>query len=145
MIVGAGMAGLVAAWELARAGHDPIVLEARGRVGGRVHTLREPFTDGLYAEVGAMRIPRTHDLTLAYCERFGLKLTPFTMSNPQAYVHLGGRQWRLGEVQADAGCLPFTLADGGVRAHGRCALGARRSPGSWTGSRARGMPPGPRS
>jgi monoamine oxidase len=74
VIVGAGMAGLVAAWELARAGHEPVVLEARGRVGGRVLTLREPFTDGLYAEAGAMRIPRTHDLTLAYCERFGLRL-----------------------------------------------------------------------
>jgi monoamine oxidase len=46
------MAGLVAAWELARAGHEPVVLEARARVGGRVHTLREPFTDGLYADVG---------------------------------------------------------------------------------------------
>ena len=52
VIVGAGMAGLVAAWELLRAGHDPVVLEARARVGGRIHTLREPFTDGLYAEVG---------------------------------------------------------------------------------------------
>ena len=112
IIVGAGMAGLVAAWELAQAGHDPIVLEARARVGGRVHTLREPFTDGLYAEAGAMRIPRTHDLTRAYCERFGLRLHPFTMNNPQAYVFLGGRRWRLGEVQRDPMCLPFALADG---------------------------------
>jgi monoamine oxidase len=110
VVVGAGMAGLVAAYELQRAGHEPLVLEARARVGGRVHTLREPFTDGLYAEAGAMRIPRSHDLTLAYCERFGLRLHPFTMDNPKAYVHLQGRRWRLGEVREDAGCLPFTLA-----------------------------------
>ena len=111
VVVGAGMAGLVAAWELTRAGHEVVVLEARGRVGGRVHTLREPFTDGLYAEAGAMRIPRTHDLTLAYCERFRLPLTPFTSSNPNAYVHLGGRRWRRAEVQGDPCCLPFAWSD----------------------------------
>jgi monoamine oxidase len=88
------------------------VLEARARVGGRVHTLREPFTDGLYAEAGAMRIPRTHDLTRAYCERFRLGLRPFTMNNPQAYVFLRGRRWRLGEVQASPACLPFAVAEG---------------------------------
>jgi len=59
-----------------------------------------------------MRIPRTHDLTLAYCERFGLPLTPFTGHNPQAYVHLGGKRWRHAEVHTDPGCLPFALADG---------------------------------
>ena len=111
VIVGAGMAGLVAAWELAHAGHDPVVLEARGRVGGRVHTLREPFTHGLYAEAGAMRIPRTHDLTHAYCERFGLPLRPFTINNPHAYVFMGGNRWRLAEVQATPTCLPFVLSD----------------------------------
>src|SRR6185295_3609930 len=90
IVVGAGMAGLVAAYELQRAGHDPLILEARGRVGGRVHTLREPFSDGLYGEVGAMRIPRTHDLTLAYCHIFRLRLNPFTIGNRQAWVHLQG-------------------------------------------------------
>ena len=63
VVIGAGMAGLVAAFELARQGHDPIVLEAQNRVGGRVYTLRS-FAPGLYAEAGAMRIPRVHDLTL---------------------------------------------------------------------------------
>ena len=71
-VVGAGMAGLVAASELLRAGHDPILLEAQQRVGGRVLTLREPFAPGLWAEAGAMRIPRSHALTQALIERYGL-------------------------------------------------------------------------
>ena len=49
-----GMAGLVAAYELKRQGHDPVVLEAQHRVGGRIYTLRS-FAPGLYAEAGAMR------------------------------------------------------------------------------------------
>src|ERR671932_120836 len=79
IVIGAGMAGLVAAYELMRVGHEPIVLEARGRVGGRIHTLREEFADGLYAEAGAMRIPCGHELTITYCQRFGLTLIPFTI------------------------------------------------------------------
>ena len=47
VIVGAGMAGLCAGYELLRAGHRPVILEAQHRVGGRVLTLREPFSDGL--------------------------------------------------------------------------------------------------
>lgn len=63
-IVGAGMAGLVTAWVLRRAGYDVRILEASHRVGGRVHTLRSGFSSGLYAERGAMRIPAEHALTL---------------------------------------------------------------------------------
>ena len=63
LVLGAGMAGLVAAYELTKLGHDVTVLEARMRPGGRVHTLHEPFSDGLYAEAGAARIPDNHDLT----------------------------------------------------------------------------------
>jgi monoamine oxidase len=71
------MAGLVAAYELSKLGHDVTILEARARPGGRVHTLREPFSDGLYAEAGAARIPDNHDLTLKYVKEFGLQLEPF--------------------------------------------------------------------
>jgi monoamine oxidase len=42
-----------------------------------VLTLREPFSDGLYAEAGASRIPDNHDLTLHYVRHFGLTLVPF--------------------------------------------------------------------
>ena len=65
VVVGAGLAGLVAAFELKRQGHRVTVLEAQNRVGGRIYTLRAPFAPGLYAEAGGMRIPRAHDLTLA--------------------------------------------------------------------------------
>lgn len=77
VIVGAGLAGLVAAYELDRAGHEVTVLEARARPGGRVHTLRAPFDDDLFAEAGAARIPPDHDLTLGYAAQFGLVTVPF--------------------------------------------------------------------
>jgi len=77
IIVGAGLSGLVAGFELKQAGHDVIILEARDRVGGRVLTVRDPFSDGLYAEAGAARIPHDHDLTLGYADYFGLKVDSF--------------------------------------------------------------------
>ena len=77
IIVGAGLAGLCAAYELGALGHDVTVLEAQTRPGGRVQTLRDPFDDGLFAEAGASRIPTSHDLTLGYARMFGLTLIPF--------------------------------------------------------------------
>ena len=111
VIVGAGMAGLVAGYELRRAGHDPIILEAQQRVGGRVLTLRQPFTEGLYAEVGAMRIPRAHELTLAYISRFGLSTRDFTMDNPRAYYYIGGRKIRIAEANSDPSLLGFETSE----------------------------------
>src|SRR5919106_5099942 len=75
LIIGAGLAGLVAGYELKRQGHDVVVLEAQNRVGGRIYTLRT-FAPGLYAEAGGMRIPRAHDLTLPHLGPFHLPLRP---------------------------------------------------------------------
>ena len=77
VVVGAGMSGLVAAYEFFRAGHDVTVLEARERVGGRVLSLRSPFAPGHYVEAGAARIPPEHALTLEYARHFGLELDRF--------------------------------------------------------------------
>lgn len=63
IVIGAGLAGRSAAHELTQAGHNVTVLEATMRPGGRVRTLREPFSDGLHAEAGATRIPDAHHLT----------------------------------------------------------------------------------
>ena len=74
VILGAGLAGLTAGWELQHAGHDVTILEAQLHPGGRVHTIREGLSDDLYAEAGAGRIPRTHSITLEWVKYFGLEL-----------------------------------------------------------------------
>jgi monoamine oxidase len=84
IIIGAGMAGLSAGYELAQAGHDVTIFEARTIPGGRVHTIREPFSDGLYAEAGAARIPDDHDLTLKYVKLFDVPLEPMYPSKLSA-------------------------------------------------------------
>ncbi len=57
-IIGAGMAGLSAAYELHKAGWHVTVLEARSRIGGRVYSVRE-FSNGLVAEGGASILTKT--------------------------------------------------------------------------------------
>jgi monoamine oxidase len=72
-ILGAGMAGLVAAHELEELGHQVEVIEGSERLGGRVYTHR--FGEGEsvpLVELGAMRIPTTHRHTMDYIEKLGL-------------------------------------------------------------------------
>jgi monoamine oxidase len=111
VVVGAGMAGLVACSELLRAGHDAIILEGQQRVGGRILTLREPFAPGLWAEAGAMRIPRSHRLTMALVDRYRLLTQPFTMDNPDAYCVFCGVRTRRRDLAADPYALGFEVAD----------------------------------
>jgi monoamine oxidase len=77
VILGAGLAGLAAGWELKQTGHDVTILEAQLHPGGRVHTIREGLSDELYGEAGAGRIPNTHNITLEWVKQFGLELEPF--------------------------------------------------------------------
>jgi monoamine oxidase len=72
IIVGAGIAGLTTAFELMNAGHDVTVLEARMRPGGPVHTLRDDFCDGLYAEGGAYDLSDAYTLLHHYIRLFNL-------------------------------------------------------------------------
>src|SRR5262245_24091757 len=95
IIIGAGLAGLSAAFELSRFGHEVTLLEARLRPGGRVYTLRGPFSDGMYAEAGAARIPDNHHLTLKYIKLFGLTLDQFEPGNLAQVAYVRGRRIKI--------------------------------------------------
>ena len=69
-VVGAGFAGLATARELVAAGRDVIVLEARDRVGGRVHNAR--VAPGVVTELGAEYVGPTQDRILALAAAVGV-------------------------------------------------------------------------
>src|SRR3712207_6369643 len=92
IVLGAGLAGLSAALELGNSGYDVTVLEARARPGGRVYTLREPFSDGLYAETGASRIQDSHEFTLRYVKQFNLALDPFFPTEGANVIYIKGKR-----------------------------------------------------
>jgi len=79
-IVGAGMAGLVAAYELLKVGITPVIYEASNRIGGRADS--RPFVDnGVpsttdFAEMGSMRFPPSGQTFFYYVNQFGLPTTP---------------------------------------------------------------------
>lgn len=73
IVAGGGIGGLCCAYELMERGHDVTVLEASGRAGGHVKTIRDPFPDGLYADVGAEHFTRPgYEPYWKYVEKFQL-------------------------------------------------------------------------
>ncbi|MDM5154568.1 flavin monoamine oxidase family protein [Bacillus sp. DX1.1] len=114
LIIGAGMAGLVSASLLKNAGHHVKILEANCRVGGRIETVRMQDT-GLYLDVGAMRIPYIHTLTMAYIKKFGLQVNPFINRNETDIIYANGRKTTLQQYEKDPSILryPVTMNEEG--------------------------------
>jgi monoamine oxidase len=100
VILGAGIAGLVTAYELGKAGYDCVVLEAKDRVGGRNWTVRggttmtdidgntqtATFSRGQYLNAGPARLPQSH-ITLDYCRELGVPLEIFVNQNANALIY----------------------------------------------------------
>ncbi|CAG7643972.1 L-amino acid oxidase [Paenibacillus solanacearum] len=122
IILGAGIAGMTAAYELGLAGYDCTILEARPRSGGRIWTVRRGtaeteiggikqvarFDEGetMYLNAGPMRIPQFHS-TMEYCRKFGVAIEPFNNVNEHGYYYnenvgaLSGQKVRKRAAKAD--------------------------------------------
>ncbi|MCE7984981.1 MAG: flavin monoamine oxidase family protein [Caldilinea sp. CFX5] len=101
LILGAGLAGLAAAYELDKAGYECLILEPRPRPGGRCWTVRRgedytelygarqlcQFDEGLHYDPGPSRIPQFHRATLDYCKEFGIELDIVLNMNRGAYFY----------------------------------------------------------
>lgn len=96
-IVGAGMAGLTAAHELMKLGLKPVVYEA-SRLGGRLRSQAFDGGQGVVAELGGMRFPRSGTAFFHYVDRLGLSTQPFpnplTPAAGMTVIELEGRRYR---------------------------------------------------
>jgi monoamine oxidase len=105
VILGAGLAGMTAAYELNKLGYQCTVLEARERTGGRCWSIRNNsshtetdrppvtarFDEGLYFNAGPSRIPHNHELTLHYCKELGVPIQVYNNVNESAYFFAEGK------------------------------------------------------
>lgn len=94
-IIGGGLAGMAAAFELRKLGFDITILEAsEDRIGGRVYTYYFDREKKLYGELGPMRIPVNHETVWHYINLFKLKTRPFIQSDPETFIYLHQRRAR---------------------------------------------------
>jgi monoamine oxidase len=107
-VIGAGLAGLTAAAALADGGLEPLVLEARDRVGGRVHSRR--LDNGAVVELGAEFVEDDQETLLATARRLGLAMAPTGMAYGDREPR-GGLGTDRAAVLAEAARLPGLLAD----------------------------------
>lgn len=88
-IIGGGLAGMSAAFELRKLGFDITIFEAsEERIGGRIYTYYFDKEKTLYGELGAMRIPVNHETVWHYINLFKLNTRPFIQTDPNTFIYL---------------------------------------------------------
>ena len=133
-VVGAGLAGLACAVDLARAGVDVTVYEANDRVGGRAWS--DAMPDGARFERGGEFIETGYDHFCRRAAEYGLELTAHGFEFAAREVRAGGRVWPTLLLEAEA-ALAASLASLGTDAASisaadaleRTPLGSTRAPG----------------
>jgi monoamine oxidase len=103
-IVGGGIAGLNCALTLADAGVDATVYEASGRVGGRMFSNRNYFSDGQVTEWGGELIDTGHETVQALAERYGLPLDDLLAAQPEGSAdtfYIDGAYYSKAQADAD--------------------------------------------
>ena len=132
VVVGAGLAGLTAARELAAAGRDVVVLEARERVGGR--TLNHPIGDGKVVELGAQWVGPTQDRILALLGDLGIETFPTWTAGENLFERRGAVRRYRGTIPK---LNPVGLAETGLTLARLNRLAKRVPPGApWTAPEA---------
>jgi monoamine oxidase len=97
LVIGGGLAGLAAAYELGSVGYDVTVAEARNRLGGRVVSFGD-FVSGKVVEGGGEFVGSNHPTWLAYARKFGLKFLDVTENRrDESPIALGGKRLSAGE------------------------------------------------
>jgi monoamine oxidase len=92
VVIGAGIAGLISAYELVQKGHQVTLLEARMRPGGRIYTLRNLFADDLYAEAGAIDFGDAYTIIMRYVELLKVPIVEVP-PNPNRLTYARGRRY----------------------------------------------------
>src|SRR5579871_2910268 len=88
IVAGGGLAGLCCAYELMMRGHEVVLYEASDRTGGHVKTIHDPFSDGLYADVGAEHfVEHAYHLYWGYVREFNLSpIRTLESDNPVHFI-----------------------------------------------------------